>query len=97
MEEEKPSKKDSKLEMKEGGDGEEGEEGESAQPSQKRQEIKFEDPYSYEFLLERVNEIIKKNNTFTSNLMFMSFKPRLRPEAYHYRKSCQAEVLLDQV
>lgn len=48
--------------MKEGG------EEEIATPSQKHEEIKFEDPYNYEFLLDRINTIIKKNNTYSSTL-----------------------------
>jgi hypothetical protein len=97
IEEEKPSKKESKLEMKEGGDGIEGGDEDDTQVSQKRQELKFEDPYSYEFLLERVNNIIKKNNTFTSSLILTSFEQGLRIEAYHDRACSQAKVLLDQV
>lgn len=32
-----------------------------------REAIKFENPYTYEQLLERINDIIKKNNTYSSN------------------------------
>jgi hypothetical protein len=56
-------KKSSKVkEMKEGDSDEElGDE-----PVQERELIKFENPYTYDQLLERINDIIKKNNTYSS-------------------------------
>lgn len=39
---------------------------EADESSLKPREIKFDDPYNYPFLLDRINNIIRKNNTYSS-------------------------------
>ena len=35
-------------------------------PEAENEVILYDNPYTYEFLLKRINEIIKKNNTYAS-------------------------------
>jgi hypothetical protein len=60
--------------------------------------IKFNNPYTYEFLLERINSIIKKNNTYSSKALSNSSpKQRFPSEANRCREDQQAQALLAQV
>lgn len=83
--EEKKAKKDDKKEgdekekkvkekeMKEGESDDEPEE----EKKIIREAIKFENPYTYEQLLERINDIIKKNNTYSSSFSLTKLKAKI--------------------
>lgn len=44
---------------------------------QERELIKFDNPYTYQQLLERINDIIKKNNTYSSRFILKQLKARI--------------------
>lgn len=61
--------------MTEGG-ADEGRSEPKAQASQMEVE-QFADPYTYEYLLDRINKTIQKNNTYSSKSFVIQLKTRI--------------------
>jgi hypothetical protein len=66
-------KKEKAREMKEG----ESDDEQELEKKPQRDAIVFQNPYTYEQLLDRINDIIKQNNTYSSKKPLIQRKARI--------------------